>query len=238
MIALSSFAAVSGHPQCSTLQHITVAGLLQGNNEGSATMDLDAERQAHALEELLVLESNRARTWRYGWTVVNGLSTLAPLAIMPFVQRAIWPDLAAGSVTSAVSTGFTIFWPLQVEHVEVQLRSISGLTPCERLFRLQMLTISAAEDEVARRAWPWHAVNFGISAALGMVLAFGFGHRTGGFITGLSGFIAGEAQLFTQPENLHNLQLPVASSRVRPVLSGLEFRNLVTVGAAFEFQLW
>jgi hypothetical protein len=158
--------------------------------------------QLRRLREVLTAEAHSARRWRYTWTAINGLSTVAPLAILPFVSRANWVDLVVGSAASALSTGVTMGWPLRVEQVEATFDAMSSLPPCERVRALEVFAVSASYDETARRAWPWHALNLGVSAALGTVLAFNFHRRTAGLVTGLSGFLAGEAQLFTQPSNL------------------------------------
>jgi hypothetical protein len=154
------------------------------------------------LSEALAAEAGRARRWRYTWTAINGLSTVAPLAITPLVDRASWVDLVVGSLASALSTGVTVGWPLRVEQAESTLNDISLVPPCERLPALHVFAVSASHEEAARRAWPWHVLNLGVSAALGAGLAFGFHHRTAGFVTGVSGFLAGEAQLLTQPAGL------------------------------------
>jgi hypothetical protein len=169
-----------------------------------------AENQEVELTEALELEAGRARRWRYVWAAINGTSTVVPLATLPFVDRKYWPDVVAGSITSAVSTGATVLWPLEVENADTVLLSLTELPPCERARSLRSYVVEAARDESYRRSWPWHAVNLGVSAALGGIVAFGFGHHAGGLITGLSGFVAGEAQLLTQPTGL--TAVPVFSS--------------------------
>jgi hypothetical protein len=171
-----------------------------------------AQIQEVELTEALQLEAGRARRWRHIWAAINGLSTVVPLATLPLVDRKYWPDVVAGSITSAVSTGTTVLWPLEVENADSVLLSTTELPPCERARLLRSFFLEAAHDESYRRSWPWHAVNLGISAALGGIVAFGFGHPAGGLITGLSGFVAGEAQLLTQPADLSAMSS--ASSRL------------------------
>jgi len=204
--------------------------------ELTATIDAEADLRADALLETLTLEAARARRWRYAWAGINGLSTVAPLAAMPFVHRDIWPDLLAGSIASAVSTGFTVLWPLEVERAPNDVPSSSKLGGCGRLHAVEAATDSASADEVSRRAWPWHVVNFGVSAALGAVLAFGLDHPGGGLIAGLSGFAVGEAQLFTQPVNLRDLQ-PATSFVLHPVWFAFPMPAVAGVGAIFEWPL-
>jgi hypothetical protein len=180
-----------------------------------------AQIQEVELTEALQLEAARARRWRYVWTAINGISTVVPLATLPLVDRKYWPDVVAGSITSAVSTSATVLWPLEVENADSVLLSLADRPPCERAPLLRSFFVEAARDESYRRSWPWHAVNFAVSAALGGVVAFGFGHPAGGLITGLSGFVAGEAQLLTQPVGL-------------PEMSGVSSR-LATVRMAYQF---
>jgi hypothetical protein len=171
-----------------------------------------AQSQEGELTEALQLEAERARRWRYVWAAINGLSTVVPLATLPLVERKYWPDVVAGSITSAVSTGTTVLWPLEVEKGDSVLLSFADRPPCERTRLQRSFFVEAADDESYRRSWPWHAVNLGVSAALGGIVAFGFGHPAGGLITGLSGFVAGEAQLLTQPAGL--LAMSGASSHL------------------------
>ena len=204
-------------------------------NPMCVSTEAGAEQRARDLIVALKLESARARRWRLAWAGINGLSTVAPLAAMPFVRRTLWPDLVAGSISSALSTGFTFFWPLQVEGVAGELDAMAGLEPCERLFAVQMFAAAASENEVARRAWPWHVVNFGLSAALGAALAYGFDHPTAGWVTGLSGFVVGEAQLFTQPSSLRDLRLSLVVAP--PVSSAPGPRAFALVAATVEAPL-
>src|SRR5262249_54510986 len=153
--------------------------------------------QESELLEAVQLEAVRAKRWDYVWATINGLSTVVPLAALPLVDRRYWPDLVAGSISSAISTGATVLWPLQVENADLVVARLAQHTPCERIRSLRFFVAEAADDEVYRKAWPWHVLNLGISGALAGVVAFGFHHPTGGLITGLSGFLAGEAQLFT-----------------------------------------
>jgi hypothetical protein len=186
------------------------------------------------LTEAVQLEASRARRWRYVWTAINGTSTVVPLATLPLVDRKYWPDVVAGSITSAVSTGATVLWPLEVENADILLLSLTELPPCERVRSLRSFVVEAAHDESYRRSWPWHAVNFGVSAALGGIVAFGFGHPAGGLITGLSGFVAGEAQLFTQPAGLEAMS--GVSSSLATLRIGYRFAPARELGIDLSLQ--
>jgi len=208
-----------------------------GADSGATTL-AEADVQTRLLTERITTEAARAREWRYVWAAINGLSTVVPLAVIPLAPPDIRPDLLAGSISSAVSTGFTLFWPLEIESAPLQLASVSGLAPCQRLQAVRAVAAAAADDEIARRAWPWHVINFGISAALGAVVAFGFHHPTGGLVTGLSGFAAGEAQLFTQPVTLsRDPLLTMSASRMRPLWWASPTGNAVLLGAVLEGPL-
>lgn len=190
------------------------------------------------ITERVANEAARAREWRYVWTAINGLSTVGPLAAIPFTSRDIRADLVAGSVSSAISTGFTFFWPLEVEGAPDKLALALELAPCQRLPSVLAIAASAAEDEIARRAWPWHLLNFGVSAALGTVVAFGFHHPTGGVISGVSGFAVGEAQLFTQPVGLSRDPLLLVSvPRLGPLWWASAAGEMNVVGVVLEGRL-
>ena len=202
--------------------------------EISTTVE-EADARSQVLERRVSVEADRARRWRYVWTAINGFSTAAPIAAIPFVSRDVRTDLVVGSVSSAVSTGFTVFWPLEVEGASERLAMASGLGPCARLQVYSAVAASAADDEVKRRAWPWHVVNFGVSAALGAVLAFGFRHPLGGVITGASGFAVGEAQLLTQPVALADeTSPPVTAWLLRPMAWVSARERAFVVGAVFQ----
>ncbi len=114
--------------------------------EISTTVE-EADARSQVLERRVSAEADRARRWRYVWTAINGFSTAAPLAAIPFVSRDVRTDLVVGSVSSAVSTGFTVFWPLEVEGASERLAMASGLGPCARLQVSSAEAASAADDE-------------------------------------------------------------------------------------------
>ena len=141
-------------------------------------------------------EAGRARTWRQSWTIVNGASAVAGLAAVPLVDPAGRKDMILGSAVSAASALVTWVWPLEVE-------SFSDQPPatCTSVETRQRIA-SAAADEAARVSWPWHLLNAGVSAALSAVMFYGFRHPKSAVIAGVGSFVAGEAQLFTQPTSL------------------------------------
>ncbi len=203
----------------------------------SDAVDVEVDRSSYVLTDALRLESARAVRWRYAWTAINGVSAIGPLVAMPFVRRSLWSSLVAGSISSAISTGFTLFWPLEVEGVRGELAFLHNIGPCDRLQTIQRLTASASNDEIARRAWPWHVVNFGVSAALGAVVAIGLDHPTAGFVSGLSGFVVGETQLFTQPVNLRDVRVSVGIDPRDSGSSLLRPSHFAFLGAALEWPL-
>jgi hypothetical protein len=151
-------------------------------------------------DELLIhAEARRARVWRYSWTGVNAALAVGSFAVVPFVDSESRPDWVVSGTGSAITTVLTFAWPLRVESAEAEL---AALPIIERRKHLPRLLRESAEDEHDRVTWPWHAANVGLSALVGGIIAFGYGHYESGLITGLSGVALGEAQLLTQPTGL------------------------------------
>jgi hypothetical protein len=105
----------------------------------------------------------------------------------------------------------TWVWPLRVESA---LDELDALPPAERPAQLKRLLRESAEDEHDRVRWPWHVVNFALSAGAGSIIAFGYKHYWSGAITAAAGAALGEVQLFTQPTGLP--LAPRLSSTSRP----------------------
>jgi hypothetical protein len=95
-------------------------------------------------------------------------------------------------------------WPLKVEAYGARLAGMAPTSSCQDALEVQRLAQGAALEEAQRIRWPWHAANAAVSSALGTLMAFGFGHKTTGLLTGISSFLAGEAQLLTQPTHLRD----------------------------------
>lgn len=150
-------------------------------------------------EALLSHEAERARVWRYTWSGINAGLMLGSFVAIPIVDRESRPDWVVSGVGSGVTLLATWFFPLRVEEAEAEL---AALPPAAREKRRLVLLRESAEDERERVTWPWHALNFGVAAASGAVIAFGFDHYLSGALTFAGAAILGEAQLFTQPTAL------------------------------------
>lgn len=162
----------------------------------------DAQLDDAAIDAALREQAGRAHTHRYAWTAINGGLALASFAVLPVIQRASRPDFivsGAGSVLGAVAT---FVFPLRVESDEADLDAAEHSSPEERTRKLRALLRADADDERDRLALPWHALNLGVSALAGGIIAFGFHHTLSGVGQGVGSFVLGEAQLFTQPTGL------------------------------------
>jgi hypothetical protein len=170
----------------------------------SSPLDPDTTGRVMTLRNQVIREGERAYTWRAVWFGINGASTVGPLVAAPFVRTELRQDLIAGGVISGVSAVVTLLWPLDVEAYGARLASTLPPTTCQDALQVEKLAAAGARDEAERMRWPWHATNLAVSGALGALIAFGFGHRMSGALTGASSFIVGEAQLLTQPTRLED----------------------------------
>jgi hypothetical protein len=162
-------------------------------------------RDAHSdaeIEALLRDQARRARRYRYAWTGINAALTVGAFAVIPLIDRPHREDYVVNGIASLVGMVTTLAFPLQVEGDEPALNDLVALPPAERHKRLSALLDAGARDEHARVAWPWHALNLGTSALAGGIITVGFGHTESGVLTGIAGFILGEAQILTQPTGL------------------------------------
>jgi hypothetical protein len=158
----------------------------------------------HAAEisERLAREARHAYTWRLTWTAINGVLTLLPvggLFVLPRRQRA---DLIMTAGISAVSTGFTWFWPMDVEDDAELALQVDALPEPERCARLERLLEHSTEDERDRLTWPWHVGNFVSALAPAVIVWLVFHRRTEAVLSLIGGFASGELELLTQPNAL------------------------------------
>ena len=144
-------------------------------------------------------EAHRARVWRYTWSGVNAGLMVGSFVAVPLVERESRPDWIVSGVGSGITVLATWLWPLRVEGAAEEL---DALPPSEQVRAFPRLRRESAEDEHDRVTWPWHLANFGLSAAGGAVIAFGFKHYVSGAITAAAGTALGEVQILTQPTGL------------------------------------
>jgi hypothetical protein len=160
-------------------------------------------RLAHAAEPCdapkLRVEADRAWAWRRNWTLINAGVMAGSFAVVPLVEREDRPDWIVSGIGSGITALTTFVWPLRVESAADELEALPTV---ERARQLRRLWRESAEDEHDRVTWPWHLANFGVSAAAGAIIAFGYHHYVSGAITTLAGTALGEVQIFTQPTRL------------------------------------
>ena len=144
-------------------------------------------------------EAHRARIWRYTWSGVNAGLMVGSFVAVPLVERESRPDWIVSGIGSGVTVLATWLWPLRVEGAADEL---DALPRAERAQALPRLSRESGVDEHDRVTWPWHVANFGLSAAAGAIIAFGYQHYASGAITAAAGTALGEAQILTQPTGL------------------------------------
>jgi hypothetical protein len=144
-------------------------------------------------------EAHRARVWRYTWSGINAGLMVGAFVAVPLVERESRPDWIVPGIGSGVTVLATWIWPLRVEGAAEDLEELPS---AEQATALPRLMRESAEDEQDRITWPWHLANFGLSAAGGAVIAFGFKHYVSGAITAAAGTALGEVQILTQPTSL------------------------------------
>lgn len=189
-----------------------------------------AEEPRACDEKVLRDEAHRARVWRYSWTGVHSALTIGSFVAVPLVETEERPDWVIGGIGSAVNLATTWFMPLRVESAEEEL---DQLPPAERARQVRRLVLESAEDEQARITWPWHLLNFGLSAIPGAIIAFGYGHYESGLVTTVAGTVIGSVQIFTQPTGLPG-GCAVAPLVLTPRLSLLRGPDWSTSGAVFS----
>jgi hypothetical protein len=149
---------------------------------------------------------------------------------VPLVEAEERPDWIIGGIGSAVNLATTWFMPLRVESADDEL---SALPPAQRAGQTRRLVLESAEDEQSRITWPWHLLNFGLSAIPGAIIAFGYGHYESGLVTTVAGTVIGSVQIFTQPTGLPS-SCAAAPLTLVPRLSLLRSRDWSTSGAVFS----
>jgi hypothetical protein len=152
------------------------------------------------LYEARLREAHRARTWRYAWTGINGGLAVGSFALMPFVSRDRRIELAVGGVESTIGAALTWFLPFEVEATLDRRSQASNV--CAGLRIEEELTQNAAEEEIARRQWPWHLLNFGAGAAYTAIVGVTTDNWVNAAVDGVVTFAVAETQLFTQPIHL------------------------------------
>jgi hypothetical protein len=190
-----------------------------------------AEEPRRCDEELLRDEAQRARTWRYGWSGIHAALTIGAFVAVPLVEAEERPDWIVSGAGSALNLGATWFWPLRVESARAEL---DELAPAQRARHVRRLLLESAEDEHERVTWPWHLLNFGLSALGGGIIAFGYHHYESGLITTLTGTALGSVQLFTQPTRLPLTCAPAARLGLLPRVSLLRAPDLSLTGAVLS----
>jgi hypothetical protein len=166
---------------------------------------------------------------------VNAALMIGAIVAVPLVDKEERPDWIVSGAGSAINVATTWFLPLRVEAAEEEL---DALPASERPRHLPRLVLESAEDEQDRVTWPWHVINFGVSALGGGIIAFGYGHYESGLITTLGGTALGSAQIFTQPTGLPRTcpaaQRAPAGLTLSPSFTVLRAPDLSPTGAALS----
>jgi hypothetical protein len=178
----------------------------------SRTVSADAQCRTDPAQDAvageLAAEANKARTWRYVWTTLNGGSMVLSLAAIPILPKSARPDLVLGAATSALSGAVTWFWPLDVEDDAQVAERTRCWSPNERGPELLRLRRHSAADEAERIRWPWHVGNLVTSLIPGAILWFGFHEHVNGILSAAGSFASGEVELLTQPTRLADEPAP------------------------------
>lgn len=176
--------------------------VLSRDASAEATCTSNASTSSEPIASELASEANRARTWRYAWTGINAGSMVLSLAGIPILSKSERPALIVGAATSAVSGGFTWFWPLDVEKDAELAQRVGCQLSADRPLELARLRQHSGRDEAERLRWPWHVGNVVTALIPGAILWFGFNRRLDGTLATLGSIASGEIELLTQPSRL------------------------------------
>jgi hypothetical protein len=191
------------------------------------------ESAAPCSGRLVTEEARAARTWRYAWSGINAGFMVGSFVAVPLVHKEDRPDWIISGIGSGVTVLATWFFPLRVESAADELEALPA-EQCQAQY--PRLVRESWHDEQARVTWPWHVLNFGLSAGAGSIIAFGYGHYASGLVTTVAGTALGEAQILTQPTNLSAAKMtlrPTPRLAFTPSSGGLPAAWTLSVASAF-----
>lgn len=165
----------------------------------------DSSRLSY-LSALLSEESGNARLRALGWGGTFGVLTIGQLVAIPLLPSDMAPDLYWGALSAALGAAFIVLDPLEVleagPRFAQRVRSSSPDDACALIAEGERLLQSGAQAEVDGRRWYIHVGNVLFNVGLGLLLGFGYGHWSSGFLNMGVGIAVGEATIFISPSKL------------------------------------
>ena len=166
----------------------------------------DGRLRLEWIDQRLSREAHRMSYWTYGWAIGIGASGVGSLIAVPLVDPDDRVDYYTGAALAAAGVLPFLLAPPDVIHdgheLHARLRDFPPTTDaevCEMLSDAERRLLDDARNEHLLSGWWSHAANVAINAGALLFLGFGYHHWLSGTITGVSGFVIGEAVILTQP---------------------------------------
>lgn len=163
----------------------------------------ELDRRLAFLTERLDDGRLHAAAWSWGWLGVQGFGVGSGVA--GAVNEDDSGDRARNIVDAAKSAvgvaDLLVLRPMPVRAGAKPLRSMPSATFAEKraqLLRAEEILLSAESRARQRRSWVTHLGNLGFNLA-GSAVLLGLGHGQAAWITLATGFVGGEAQIWSEP---------------------------------------
>jgi hypothetical protein len=149
------------------------------------------------------------RIWNWGWAIGIGAAGLGTLIAAPFVSPESRVDYYTGAGAAAIGVLPFILAPPQVigdaHDLHAKLTSkppVSDDEVCDLLADAENKLVGSARNAQLMTSWYAHMGNLAFNTGIVLFEGLVFHRWTGGLINGVSGFVIGEAVIFTQPTQI------------------------------------
>jgi len=174
---------------------------------------IDGRERLSWIDRRLAQVAPRASFWNWGWGIGIGAAGLGSLAAVPFVSKEDRIDYYTGAGAAAIGVIPFLVSPPRVVADSRELHArLTDAPPrdetevCRLLVDAEQKLVRDARNLHATTAWWAHVGNLVFNVGIVLFEGLGFNHWTGGIINGASGFVVGEAVIFTQPtQTIHDL---------------------------------
>jgi hypothetical protein len=162
------------------------------------------EGRLKTIQDALNHDAGRAVAWRWGWVAAYGTIAVAQLALIPVVAPPV--ERYVGAPQAALALLPPLVLPLHVGFdapvFDAKVKAAAPADLCALVKEGEEILKEDAHNEAFSASWVFHIVNVVYNFIPFAILGFGFHDWKGAALAGGVGFVLGEVQILTQPNNL------------------------------------
>ena len=197
VVALASSAASRAH-----------AETCPGPADAPLLSSIDSEARLDFLAHAFDREVHDIDAWSWTWGSIYTAGAIAQgVALSVTSDRGARTDLTVGVISTSVGAASLLGLPLKLTlPLRAARRDWGGPDRCALLANAERTLASVASDQALANGILAHVGNVAVNAGIALILGLGYGRWQSAAISGGAGVAIGEANAFSQPHHLRDVQ--------------------------------